>query len=95
MANPIIRSLYTSADMEKDISITSNLLNRFQCIRGHFKVVFLSQSNGKVTVHNRSADLYIDFTISLDPVDGFWQLKSHFGVIFDGQPNYKVTVHIS
>ena len=52
MANPIIRSLYTSADMEKDISITSDLVDRFQSVRGHFKVVFLSQPNGKVTVHN-------------------------------------------
>ena len=45
MANPIIRSLYTSADMEKDISITSDLVDRFQSDWGHFGVVFQGQSS--------------------------------------------------
>ena len=34
----MVRSLYTSADMEKDISITSNAVDRYQSVRGNFGV---------------------------------------------------------
>ena len=51
MANPMVRSLYTSADMKKDNFITSDPVDGFQSVRGHFGVVFHGQSNGEVTVH--------------------------------------------
>ena len=34
--NTMVRSLYTSADMKKDISITSDTVDRFQSVRGQF-----------------------------------------------------------
>ena len=36
----MVRSLYTSADMEEDLSITVDLMDGFQCMRTHFGVVF-------------------------------------------------------
>ena len=42
----MVRSLYTSADMEKEISVTSDPVDGFQSVRGHFGVVFQNQSNG-------------------------------------------------
>ena len=51
MANPMVRSLYTSADMKKDIFITSDPVDGFQSVRGHFGVVFLGQSDGEVSVY--------------------------------------------
>ena len=48
MANPIIRSLYTSADMEKDISRTSDPVDGFQSVWGHFGVVSQGQSGSVV-----------------------------------------------
>ena len=45
-----MRSLYKSTDMEKDISITSDQMDRFQSVRGDFGVVFQGQSNGEVIV---------------------------------------------
>ena len=50
-ANPMVRSLYTSADMEENLSITFEPVDRFKHMRGHFGVVFQGQSNGEVTVH--------------------------------------------
>ena len=47
----MVRSLYTSADMEEDLSITLEPMDRFQHMRGPFEVVFQGQSNGEVTVH--------------------------------------------
>ena len=47
----MVRSLYTSADMEENLSITFEPVDRFKHMRGHFGVVFQGQSNGEVTVH--------------------------------------------
>ena len=44
----MVRPLYTSADMEKDISIISDPVDGFQSVRGNFGVVFQGQSNGEV-----------------------------------------------
>ena len=44
----MVRSLYTSADMEKDISITSDPADGFQSVWGHFGVVFQGQSSSVV-----------------------------------------------
>ena len=49
--NLAVLSLYISADMKKDISITSDPVDEFQSVRSHFGVVFQGQSNGKVIVH--------------------------------------------
>ena len=51
MANPIIKSLYTSADMEKDISITFDPVDGFWQSKSHFGVVSQGKSNSEVTVH--------------------------------------------
>ena len=48
MAKPMVRLLYTSADMEEDTSITSNTVDRFQHVKGYFWVVFQSYSNVEV-----------------------------------------------
>ena len=47
----MVRSLYTSADMEEDLSITLEPMDRFKHMRGPFGVVFQGKSNGEVTVH--------------------------------------------
>ena len=38
-ANPMVRSLYTSADMQEDLSITFDLVDRIRHVGGHFGVV--------------------------------------------------------
>ena len=40
MTNPMVRSLYKSADMEEDLSITLEPMGRMWHMRGHFGVVF-------------------------------------------------------
>ena len=55
----MVRSLYTSADMkkdisitfDKDISITSDAVDRFLQSKCNFWVVFQGKSNSEVTVH--------------------------------------------
>ena len=47
----MMRSLYTSADMEENISITSDPVDGFQSVRNHFGVFFQGQSNSEITVH--------------------------------------------
>ena len=37
--NPMLRSLYTSADIEEDLSITFDLVDRIEHMGGHFGVV--------------------------------------------------------
>ena len=49
--NPMLRSLYTSADIEEDLSITFDLVDGIRHMGGHFGVVLQAQSNGEVTVH--------------------------------------------
>ena len=44
----MVRSMYTSANMEKDISITSDPVDRFQGVWGHFGVVFQGKSSSVV-----------------------------------------------
>ena len=46
-----MRSLYKSADMEEDLSITLEPMGRLWHMRGHFGVVFHAQSKFEVTVH--------------------------------------------
>ena len=36
----MVRSLYTSADMKKDFSVTSDPVDGFQHVRAHFGIVF-------------------------------------------------------
>ena len=47
----MVRSMYKSADMEEDLSVTLEPMDRFKHMRGPFGVVFQGQSNGEVTVH--------------------------------------------
>ena len=47
----MVRSLYTIADIEKDLSIFLDPMDGFQHKRGQFAVVFQAQFNGEVTVH--------------------------------------------
>ena len=42
----MVRSLYTSAEMEKDISITSDIVDRFS--KSNFGVVFQGKSNSEI-----------------------------------------------
>ena len=48
MPNPMVRSLYKSADMEEDLSITLEPMGRMWHMRDHFGVVYHAQSNGEV-----------------------------------------------
>ena len=50
MPDPMVRSLYKSADMEEDLSIILEPMGRLWHMRGHFGVVFHDQSNGEATV---------------------------------------------
>ena len=50
MPNPMVRSLYKSADMEEDLFITLEPMGGMWHMRDHFGVVFYAQSNGEVTV---------------------------------------------
>ena len=50
MSNPMVRSLYKSADMEEDLTITLQPVDGFQHMRGQSGVVFHAQSNGEVTL---------------------------------------------
>ena len=88
-----MKSLYTSADLKIDFTISLNQGMDF----GNLKVIlgYFFRGNQMVTLLYTSADLEIDFTVSFEPVDGFWQFKSHFGVLFQGQFNSEVTVHFS
>ena len=48
-----MRSLYKSADMEEDLSITLEPNGEFFHMSGHFGVVFHGQSNGEVQVKTK------------------------------------------
>ena len=84
-------SLYTSADIEKDNSLTSHPVEGFWQFKSLFGLVFQGQSNSEVTV----ADMEKDISITSDPMDRFQSVRGHFGVVFQGQSNGDVTVHIS
>ena len=64
----MVRSLYTSADIEEDLSITLEPMDRFKHMRGPFRVVFQGQSNGTMVQSKlyTSADMQEDLSISLD-----------------------------
>ena len=89
----MVRSLYTSADMEKDISITYNPVEGFWQSKSHFGVVFQGQSI--VMSLYTLADMEKDISITSDPMNGFQSVRGHFRVVFQGQSNVDVTVHIS
>ena len=55
MPSPMVRSMYKSADMEEDLSVTLQPVEGFQQMRGQFGIVFHSQTIGKVT--DKSADM--------------------------------------
>ena len=50
MSNPMVRSLYKSADMEDDLHVTWKAMHGIRQMRGHFGVVFHAQSNGEVSI---------------------------------------------
>ena len=50
MANPMVRSLYKSVDMEEDLSTTLVQMGGLWQMRGHFVVVFHAKSNGKINI---------------------------------------------
>ena len=50
MPSPMVRSMYKSADLGEDLSITLKPLEVFQQMRGQFGIVSYAQSKGKVTV---------------------------------------------
>ena len=50
MPNQKVISLYKSADMEEDLSITLEQMGGMWHMRGHFGVVFHAQSIDEVTV---------------------------------------------
>ena len=88
----MVRSLYTSADMkkdisipfDKDISITSDAVDRFLQSKCYFWVVFKGKSNSEVT----------DISVTSDPMDGIQSVRGHYGVVFQEQSNSEVTVQI-
>ena len=87
----MVRSLYTSADIDKDNSLTFHPVEEFWQFKSLFGLVFQGQSNSEVTV----ADMEKDISITSDPMDGFQSVGYHFGVIFQSQSNGEFTVHIS
>ena len=91
--NPMVRLLYTSADMEKHISINSDSVDGYWQVESYFWLVFLA--NPMVRPLYTRADMEIDISITSDTVDGFQSLRGNLGVVFQGQSNDEVTVHIS
>ena len=47
----MVRSLYKSADLEKESSVTFDLVDGFKHMKSHFGVVFQGKFNAEVTVH--------------------------------------------
>ena len=88
----MVRSLYISADIEKDNSLTSDPVEGFWQFKTLFGIVFQGQSNSEVLY--TLADMEKDMSITYNPVDIFWQSKSHFGVDFQGQSISEVTIII-
>ena len=80
----MVRSLYTSADMEKDISITSDPVD-FDKLRVIFGYFFTA--NPMVRSLYTSADMEKHISITYDPMDRFQSVKGHFGVVFQNQSN--------
>ena len=50
MPNPMVRSVYKSADMEDNLHVTWKPMHGIRQMRGNFGVVFHAQANGEVTV---------------------------------------------
>ena len=90
-ANPMVRSLYTSADIEKDNSLTSHPVEGFWQFKSLFGLVFQGQSNSEVTV----AVMEKDISITSYPMDGFQSVGYYFGVIFQSQTDGEFTLHNS
>ena len=65
-AIPMVRSLYTLADMEKDISITSNALDRYQSVRGNFGVDSQGQSSSVV---KSDVKLYVKYICEICEIE--------------------------
>ena len=93
MPNPMMGSLYKSADMEEDILITWEPMDGFRHIRAHFGVVFMP--NPMMMSLYKSADMEEDLPITWEPMDGFRHMRAHFVVVFHTQSNDEVTVQIS
>ena len=49
MPNPMMMSLYKSADMEEDLPITWKPMDGYRHMKAHFEVLFHAQSNDEVT----------------------------------------------
>ena len=93
MASPMVRSMYTSADMEEDLSITLEPMDRFKHMRGPFGVFF--KADPMVRSLYTSADMEEDLSITLELMDGLRHMGGQFGVVFHAQSNGEVTVQIS
>ena len=65
----MVRSLCTSADMEEDLSITLEPMDRFKHMRGPFGVFF--KADPMVRSLYTSADMEEDLSITLEPIDRF------------------------
>ena len=53
----MVRSLYKSADLKKESSVTFDLVDGFKHMRCHFGTIFQSKFNAEVTSLYTSADL--------------------------------------
>ena len=49
--NPTVRSLYTSADIKIDFTVSFEPVDGFWQFKSHFLVVFQGQLNGEVIIH--------------------------------------------
>ena len=65
----MVRSLYTSADLKEDLSITLEPMDRFKHMRGPFGVFF--KADPMVRSLYTSADMEEDLSITLEPIDRF------------------------
>ena len=78
MPNPMMRSLFKSADMEEDLSITLVPMVGFRHLRGLFGVVF--HLNPMVRSLYKSADTKQDLSLTLEPMI-FRHMRGHFGLV--------------
>ena len=89
----MMRSLYKSADMEEDLSITWEPMDGFRHMRALFGVVFMP--NPMMMSLYKSADMEEDLPITWEPMNRFRHMRARFGVVFHAQSNGEVTVQIS
>ena len=84
----MVRSLYTSADMEENLSITFEPVDRFKHMRGHFGVVF--KANPMVRSLYTSAHMEEDTHITFYLGYGCQHIRGQFALKREGSSSVQI-----